>query len=160
VDLIKITLEKWIFNESVSYKIINIDKCCEEIRQNPLIDFYAKYFENSEDEYGVALCETDTHPEPWEDDYTTDYRYYKINRCPFCGELISIEVAEQLDKTAEYKQLEAEVYDLRKEITKCDSKKRERELEAQFREKNNLLDSYYYNGSIRIDIEDQFGSTL
>ena len=50
------------------------------------------------------------------------------------------------------------MYELRNKINKCDSKKRERELEAQFREKNNLLDSYYYNGSIRIEIEDQFGS--
>jgi hypothetical protein len=110
-------------------------------------------FENSEDEYGVALCETDTHSEPWEDYYTTDYRYYKINRCPFCGEPISIEIVAEFDKTEEYKKLKDEVYAIRKKISKCDSKKKERELESEFREKENLLNSYYQNDSIRIAIE-------
>ena len=153
VSPIKIKVEKWVLDGSTSYKIIDIKNCCDEIRNNPLIDFYVESFENSEDEYGIALCEADTYPEPWEDYYTTDYRYYKINRCPFCGEPISIEIVSEFDKTVEYKQIETEVYDLRKNINKCDSKKKERELESEFREKNNLLNSYYQNGSIKIDIE-------
>lgn len=148
---IRIKVEKWAFDGSISYKIVDIEKCCDEIRQNPLIDFYVKGFENSEDEYGIALCETDTYPEPWEDYYTTDYRYYKINRCPFCGEPISIKVANEFDKTDEYNKIEAEVYDLRKKINNCDSKKRGRELEIEFRKKNSALDNYYKNGSIKID---------
>ena len=126
VDTINIKVEKWEFNGSVSYKIIDIKSCCDEIRDNPLIDFQAGCFENSEDECGVALIETDTYPEPYEDYYTTDYRYYKINRCPFCGEPISINILDKVDKTNEYNQLKDEVYGLRKKIDKCDSKKKER----------------------------------
>lgn len=153
MKVIRIKVEKWTFDGSTSYKIIDIEKCCDEIQNNPLIDFHAEGFENSDDEYGVALCETCTYPEPWEDYYTTDYRYYKINRCPFCGNRISVEVAEEFDKTVEYKELEAEVYGIRKKINSCDSKKKTHEFEVEFRKKNNALDSYYKNGSIKIDVE-------
>jgi len=153
VNTIKIKVEKWTFDGSVSYKIVGIENCCNDIRQNPLIDFQADCFENSEDKYGVALCESETYTEPYENYETTDYRYYKINRCPFCGDPISIEVVCELDKTDEYKRLKDEVYGLRKKINKCDSKKKERALESEFREKDNLLNSYYRNDSIKIDIE-------
>lgn len=147
---IKIQLEKWAFDNSVSYKVLSLEKCCDEIQQNPLIDFHVGYFENGDDECAVALCETDTYPEPWEDYYTTDYRYYKINRCPFCGEPISIEIVDTVDKTSEYKQIEAETYELRKKINRCDSKKKVFQLEGEFREKNNMLNGFYQSGSIKI----------
>lgn len=153
MKVVKIKAEIWEFDGNTSYKIINIESCCDEIRNNPLIDFYAVGFENSDDEYGVALCEIDTYPVPYEDDYLTDYRYYKINRCPFCGEFISIEVVRELDKTCEYKQLKSEVHNLLKTINKCDSKKREREIKTEYREKNELLNDFYHNGTIKIDID-------
>lgn len=146
----KIKVEKWTFDGSESYKVVDISQCCDSIRSNPLIDFYVECFENSEDEYGLGLCKTDTYPEPWEDYYTTSYQYYKINYCPFCGEPITIEIVDSIDKNAEYKQIKTEVYDLRKKINKCDSKKKEAQMESEFRKKNDLLNQFYQNGNIRV----------
>jgi len=152
-----INAEKWTFNGSISYKIISVNPCCNKILQNPLIDVFYNWFEYLDDEsnycgdmeYSICLCRTDTYPEPYEDYYNTDYHYYKITYCPFCGEEIKINFINEVDKSEEDLSLQKRLIDLRKIINTCDSRKQIYELETEFKKLNYRLNSFYQTDSIK-----------
>ena len=147
----KLELEKWTFDKSISYKIVNINTCCEEITHTNIIDFRSGWFENCKEyneDIGIVLHEENAYMD--EDEYlNTNDRYYKISKCPFCGADIHIEIVSEVDKTEDYLQIQAEVYALRKKISNCDSKKRSYDLEKEFRELNNELEEFHHNDSIK-----------
>lgn len=142
-------IEKWKFNESSSFKIKYINPCCNDLSCNPLIDFYNGYFDNTDDKYGISIRHSETHENPYDDYPINNDYYYKINYCPFCGKPILIEIISEVDKTEEYADVETKLKNLRNRISKCDSKKKCDELENEFRQLNNLLNSFYYSDSIQ-----------
>ena len=152
----KVFLEKCIFEERESYKVTRVEKCCNELTHNPIIDFYAcDDFRNSEDEFGVGMVQIDTYPEPWEDFYSTDYTYFKLTFCPFCGEKIELVVERTIDKSDEYIKLGNKTSELRKKINKCDSIKKKDLLEKDWRVLYDQLNEFYEHGSIRESDEEE-----
>lgn len=149
----KLQLEKWTFDGSISYKLVNLDLCCDKITDNKVIDFHNGWFSDSygcyaENKIGIALHEMSPNLDC--DGYLETYdEYYEIRHCPFCGAEIHIEIVSEVDKTDEYLNLQTKVYDLRKEINKCDSKKKSYELECEFRKTDTELNSFYNNVTIQ-----------
>ena len=77
------------------------------------------------------IQEKDTYPEPWEDGYITDYRYYPIDYCPHCGQPIEIEIIKEEVVTDQYKRLVEQKNAIYKKMKSTDSKKKERELSKE-----------------------------
>ena len=98
------------YDTVISYKIVDVKYCCDEIKHLPNIDFYYHETENTngigEETYscdlGIMLVNSVTYHDQWYDscDYTEDY-YYKLNYCPVCGEKIEVEVIDSIDLTKE-----------------------------------------------------------
>lgn len=160
----RINVEKWIVHDKknkaydiVSYKVLNKQFCCEEIKKLPIDLHYTipEYdidsFCNGDDEsglvFGVMLEELYT----WYDgeDNQEDTKCHLIHYCPKCGEKIEINVIREVDKTEEYNNLKSQYNDLHNKWRKCDSKKKSAELEKQWRELNNQINSYYVTDSIK-----------
>lgn len=116
------------YGSEVTYKIINLDECCDAILQNPLINFIVK-----DGDPTVSLVHTEEIPLPYEDISFHETTYYPINYCPFCNEEIEIEVVEEIDVTSDCVTLEVKLQELYKRARECDSKKRESELREQIR---------------------------
>lgn len=141
-----IKVEKWIIDDSVSYKILDIEKCCNEIINSKNISINTEYDENEtyvgdNPEYSVKIVRAE---ERWdgEDGYSYFDNYYEtIKFCPFCGQEIFIEVVNEVDKTEEYKPLREERDVLWKKCWKTDSKKKESELRKQVNELDNRINS-------------------
>ena len=132
-----IKTEKWIIDGSISYKILEIEKCCDKLINSNNISINIKPDENEayildSPEYSVKISRCEEY---WEDgyDYTCDY-HEKISFCPFCGELIIIKIVNEIDKTEEYKLLQEQRNMLWKKYRNTDSKKKEDELKQQVRE--------------------------
>lgn len=141
----KIEVEKIMFdnNEEVQYKIINIDKCCDEILNNSDYvdisdDNYTEEIENDLDNYNVKIsnsyldcCDT----------LVTNYKTIKY--CPFCGEKIEIVIVNTVDKNEEYNKLQKERDELNDKRRKTDSKKEEQKLNEEIKELDNKINAFY-----------------
>ena len=153
---LKLVLEKVIFGDDESYKIKSIDLCCNEIINNPMIDFVNEYFENSvlddyKNEQGVAIIRMDTVD--YGDYCDTECNYYKISHCPFCGEIIEISVENTVDKTEEFNELNKLHKEYCKKRNNCDSKKKTVEY-AKSAEKLNLeIHEFYQDDSLKNAIQ-------
>ena len=125
------------YGTEVTYKIINLDECCDAILQNPLINFIVK-----DGDPTVSLVHTEEIPLSYEDISFPETTYYPINHCPFCNEEIEIEVVEEIDVTPDCVMLEVKLNDLYKQARECDSKKKESEIREQIRFFENQLEYY------------------
>lgn len=145
----KIKVEKWIIDGEVSYKVLNIERCCDKLinskntRLNKAYDEHGCYDYDSEEDYSVKLFRKEEWTD-WEDTFSENY-YEKIDYCPFCGEKIIVEIVNEIDKTGEYKELQKQRSELWKKCCKTDSKKKEETLRQQVNELdikiNNILTS-------------------
>lgn len=141
----KIELEKWIIDGSVAYKIINLEKYCEDIINSKTIDLVNNTCEIDEDECFVCIIkENDDNSENYIED-----EYEKINYCPYCGEPIKIKIINTIDKTEECNQLSKQREELWCKYNKTDSKKKAEELRQQVRELDNEINNMYNSDSLK-----------
>lgn len=95
----KIKAEKWIIDKDVSYKILEVHKCCQKlIYNNGYIDINREFDEsgNDDDYYTVKIHRDEICNTFGEDFY---HKYYEtINYCPFCGSPILIDIVSTIDK--------------------------------------------------------------
>ena len=98
IDLVKINL-----GDSYKYKFKRYEPCCDEILDNPCIDFtnYNLTKETLDNEPRYCLTSTDSYDDAaWEDNYP-------IKFCPHCGKPIEIKTVEVIDcSEKEYEHLE------------------------------------------------------
>lgn len=96
IDLVKINL-----GDSYKYKFKRYEPCCDDILDNPCIDFtnynLTKETPDNEPRYCLSNIET-SDDEAWCDNYP-------IKFCPHCGEPIEIEVTETIDFSEGYNTL-------------------------------------------------------
>lgn len=158
----KIEVIKHTFDGETQYKYKPFEYCCEELKRNDYInleyeyDNYCNLCEKEDcinckydlDDTGRKLAMMirydDTHPEPWENYYTTDTYLFPIKFCPFCGEPIEIVCVGEVDKTEEYLKLCSLLDNIRKDIRKTDSKKKEAELTKVERELRYKVEEFHY----------------
>jgi hypothetical protein len=130
----EVRVEKWIVDDCVSYKILDIDKCCDRLINSKNINLNNEFDENDiyaiDDRYSIKI----TRSEFIDEDFGDTYFYETINYCPWCGSRIDIEIINTIDKTEEYKQLKTERDILWKKVCKTDSRKKESEIREQIRE--------------------------
>ena len=143
----KIKVEKWITDGTISYKIISIEKCCDKLIDskvtsiNTAYDRYQCYDYGNDYIYSVKLVQ-----EEYDYDGYIDETYNEeINYCPWCGSRIEVEIVNTIDKTEEYKTLQQKRNELWKKCCNTDSKNKECKLKEQVRaldiQINNLLTS-------------------
>jgi len=72
-----------------------------------------------------------------------NYFYYRINKCPICGENIEIVIGEDIDITQAYLNVIEECRIINDEIEKTDSKKKEVELFKRRRELDKIIDRFF-----------------
>lgn len=160
-------------NDGYVFKVTKMDYCCEKIKANPTIGLHAEpsydvYCQvcdheadncckectlNETDDVGIMrlammIEEEYTYPEPWEDSYTTDYRYYPISYCPHCGRKIEIRIVGEEDMNEAYNTLVQKAAEIQKEIRSTDSKRKSEKLEKERREIwrkiNNMCEAIIY----------------
>ena len=143
----KIEVEKIMFdnNEEVQYKIVNIDKCCDEIlNSSDYVDIsgdnYTDEIENYLDNYNVKI--SNSYLDCCD---TLDTNYKTIKYCPFCGEKIEIVIVNTVDKNEEYNKLQKERDTLNDKRRNTDSKKEEQELNEIIHNLDNKINSFYDN---------------
>ena len=128
----------------ISYKIKSIEKCCDDIINNPAIELSSQYDQYQNEEiYSVFLVHGYDNSDPYERYNSMDYNYFKINHCPFCGEKIEIEIIDEIYITEEYYRLKGESDKFHKKWCDCDSIKRKRELENLWREYDKKINEFY-----------------
>lgn len=140
-----IKTKKIKFDDEVSYKETQFEYCCDKMEDNDAIVLGNEYDEfEYEGVYSVKLMKTDVNYGVYDDDYTSeDYRYYKIDFCPFCGEKIVIEVVEEVDLSEEYFNLKEQRDEHWDECRKTDSKKKENELREIVHELDRRINDFY-----------------
>lgn len=155
----KIKVEKWIIDKdnNVSFKIKSIEKCCDKITQSQNISINNEYCEGDvyldDNTYAVKLVRAEENCDPYDDYHDMNYYYEKIHYCPFCGESIEIEIVNTVDKTEEYKQLQADRDLLWDKCRKTDSKKKEDELRNQIRELDDKISCIYMSDDFGKEID-------
>lgn len=127
----------------VSYKIKSIEKCCDDIINNPAIELSSQPFDYNEELYGVYLKQGYIDSIPYEDYDTMEYNYYKIDYCPFCDEKIEIEIIEEINVTDEYNRLKNERIKIHNNWTNCDSIKEKNKLECIRNEYDKKINEFY-----------------
>lgn len=158
----KIDVEKWMVRSKktqlmniVSYKVLNKEFCCDGIKCLPVdlhytcpenIDLYELNEDDNGLRFGLMLDELYTWYDG--DDTQEDIRYYLIDYCPMCGEKIEIDIIREIDKTDEHSNLKSQYEEMHNKWIKCDSKKKSRELERQWREIDKVINEFYKTDSI------------
>jgi len=146
----KIKVEKWIIDDEISYKILEIKKCCNKLTNSKSIsvnsgcDYYSEFDDECGD-FTVKLVREVEEPIPWEQDAETRFYYENIKYCPFCGERITIEIVNTIDKTEEYDKLDSELEELWQKCYDTDSKKDDKELKCKITELSNKLNNMLIN---------------
>jgi hypothetical protein len=136
----KIKVEKWIVDGTISYKIVSIDKCCDKLVNSSLTsintayDRYQCYDYGNDNIYSVKLINIESTYDSEDRDYYNETNYEEIEFCPWCGEKIEIEIVNTINKTDEYKVLQQKRDILWGKCRKTDSKNKEQELLKQVRE--------------------------
>lgn len=158
----KIELIRQKFNDTRGYKYKPFNYCCEKIKENPRIVFSdeVELDVNNLDDCLDNECTFPTfalwHSETirsWEDEWEND-TYYKINYCPFCGELIEISVVGEEDVDEIYKSLSKQREELWKKYNRIDSKKKSEELRKQVQELDDQINWLYQLAEYR-DIKNE-----
>lgn len=143
VELIKQTFETTYGTKETSFKYKPFEWCCEEIKNHPLItldyDNEGDYcYDDCDGNCDICVAK-EKHDVPsitlervvtisdYDGDYT-DYHYYTINYCPFCGKPIEISIVSEEDVSETYQNLQKERDKLCKKRNKTDSIKKQREL--------------------------------
>lgn len=96
IDLVKINI-----GDSYKYKFNRYEPCCDEILDNPCIDFtnYNLTEETPDNEPRYCLTSTDSYDDAaWEDNYP-------IKFCPHCGKPIEIKTVEVIDCSEKFSAL-------------------------------------------------------
>ena len=131
----KVELIKQLFDNTCSYKIKKMDWCCDDLKENPIINLYSDYdlipLVGIEEE-----CEIDY-------DGWTDYRHYPIKFCPLCGKPVEVFVVAEKDVSEEYKALCKERDTLWEKVKQTDSKKKEIELRNKVDNLDRKINWYY-----------------
>lgn len=112
IDLVKINL-----GDSYKYKFKRYEPCCDDILDNPCIDFtnYNLTKETPDNEPRYCLSNIETYDdEAWCDNYP-------IKFCPHCGEPIEIEVTETIDFSEGYNTLAKKKHDTLERLRNTDS---------------------------------------
>ena len=140
----KVELIKQVFNDSKGYKIKSIDWCCDELKNNPLINLEDKYCKGKDknDVPAVMIKSTEMvmlYDEEWEEDV-----YYLIKVCPFCGEPIEISVVREEDVSEQYNNFEKQRDELYLKHSMTDSKKEEKELRYKITELDRKIEWFHY----------------
>ena len=142
----KIELIRQKFNGSRGYKYKPFSWCCDQIKDNPCIVFSDEvYMDDDIDDECTFPAFALRHSEvvkDWEDEYEQD-TYYKINHCPFCGELIEISVVGEEVVDDYYKSLSKYREELWKKCNKTDSKKEAQKLYDKVHKLDNKIDWLY-----------------
>lgn len=141
----KIKAEKWIIDDSMSYKILDIERCCDKLINSKNISINTEYdeyetFVDDNPEYSVKI----TREEYDYENYPKFY-YETIKFCPWCGKPIVIEIINEVDKTDEYKLLEKQREELWEKCHKTDSKKKELSLKEQVRKLDDKINNMLMN---------------
>ena len=147
----KIELIRQRFNDTRGYKYKPFSYCCDKMKDNPCIVFSDEVevdsnhlddcldYECTFPAFAIWYSET---AGSWGDEWENDY-YYKINHCPFCGELIEISVADEEDMNEYYQTLQQQRKELWKKYNKTDSKTKSEKLYEQVQKLDNQIDWLY-----------------
>lgn len=153
----KIELIKHDFDGYSSYKYIPFEYCCEELKNNPLINLSDEYFANETDHDddgemipAFALCHSEIFQD-WGDEWQND-TYYKIRCCPFCGEPIEIYVIGKKDCTNLYNGLKSQREKVWKWHNETDSKRESEELRKLVNELDDKINWFHELNQIDEDI--------
>lgn len=156
----KIKVIEQAINKGKYHKYLPLEYCCERLKHTKYIELTDELMSycsicDVEDRLGceidcdlykdgkrinLAFCYDDTHPEPWEDYYTTDTYYIPLDYCPFCGEKIEVEIVKREDITEKYLNVEKEYKKVHDKWTKCDSIKKRNALEEEWRQWSDKMD--------------------
>lgn len=132
----KIKVEKWIIDEDVSFKIVDIEKCCDKLINSKYVSVNNEY-DGNDDKYTVKIHGKEF--DNWNNDYyyndyySNDY-YDVINFCPYCGSPINMKIINTIDKTKEYNAWRKERNILWDKCQTTDSKREEELLREQIQE--------------------------
>jgi len=119
-----IEAERWHFDGSCSFKIVEFKKCCDDMIKSPNTCLNHDYeYTEEDDDYSVKLILTVNDYEMGDVNY-----FEKINYCPFCGKEINIDIIREVDKNEEYKTLTEERNSISEKCRKTDSIKKHQEL--------------------------------
>lgn len=112
IDLVKINL-----GDFYKYKFKSYKPCCDDILDNPCIDFtnYNLTEETPDNEPRYCLSNIETSDdEAWCDNYP-------ISFCPHCGKPIEVEVTETIDFSEGYNTLAKKEHDTLERLRNTDS---------------------------------------
>lgn len=101
----RVELIKQLFDGQTGYKISDMSWCCDKLKENPTIDLFHELDNSDSGTYKELVPSIMIHDSEsansWGDEWQDDC-YYRINYCPFCGELIEIVVVDEEDVSEEY----------------------------------------------------------
>ena len=140
----KIKVEKWTFDGSKSYRIVQAEKCCDEILNSETVVLNYEYENDDDTDYCVKLVKGEW--EYYSENY--DYTYEKIKYCPFCGSKIEIEIVNTVDKTEEYFELKEKRKTLWSKCNKTDSKRESEELRIEVGILDSKINAMYNNDGL------------
>ena len=145
--------------EEIVHKYLPLEYCCNKLKHTKYVELTDELLSfcsicDIEDNYdcvdncdllknkkhiNIAFRYDDTHPEPWEDYYTTDTYFVPLEYCPFCGEAIEVEVVKREDITDEYVEAEKKYEEFHHKWMKSDSIKRRFVLEEEWKNWSNKM---------------------
>lgn len=136
--MMRIKAEKWEFDETASYKIRELHKCCDEIMRSKNIELIHEYDNEDDSDYSFKL--TNSY---YDDQFGDYYEYEHIKYCPFCGAYIKIDIEEVIDKSDEFDKLIALERELALKARDTDSRRQYDRLKDELREIRNKIGEYY-----------------
>lgn len=173
IKAVKQIIKRDDYND-VTHKYLPLEYCCKKMEHSKYIELtneemYPCSICNNDDRYNceescellnkdnkevnIVFTYDDTHPEPWEDYYTTDTYYIPFDYCPFCGEKIEVEIVRTEDVTEKYLEVEKNYEELHKKWMKCDSIKRRDVFEKEWRIWKDKMDDIITFGEYQNDLE-------
>lgn len=129
--------EKWLVDDSESYKIVEFRKCCDKIVEYSNI----RLTNECSDDTWECVYSAFFVRETFDCEGFTTTEYDTIHFCPFCGEKIIVEIVKTIDKTDLYNALKKGSDFLCKEYNKTDSISRQREINKEVQEIRKEIDS-------------------
>lgn len=148
----KIEVSKWIFDNTHSYKIKSLTKCCDEIMNSNVITLADDYENDDDTDYSVKLREVNYQYDNYEGDYYDYVTYESIKYCPFCGKRIDIDIVEILDKNEKYLPLKKTRDELWNKYKKTDSIKKSNKLQQEVRELDEKINEMHMNDDLKGEI--------
>lgn len=142
-----ITLKKFIIGFDASYKIINIEYCCDDVKNCKYIELAKEW---GKDEPPTTCISETVNIYDGERD-CEDIVYIPIKYCPFCGKKLFCSVLEIEDITEYYDKLLTQEMDVIMIARAEDSKKKEKELLKTKRDISEEMNYYLTTDSIHDD---------